>query len=432
MRQLNVVYVVYERFLDWPVFDAQVVGLLRETSKDDCLRLTLIAFERIDRFLFNLVRIIRKSRSLKNEINSKIILLPRLAGPFGLAIAQAVVAVRFIGLRNPLVFHCRGSKGTYAVGLLKRLRPSVSVIFDIRAAEPEELLYNNQSKNVSSERFTFGSNERKYRWLSKVEKSAIETADNYSCVSEGMVMHIKEKFDISDKVIRVVPCGVSSGFVFDPEARANIRADLGLKDKLIFTYVGSMHVGQLPQLALRLFKRIKSNVPEAFLLIMTYEPQEALELLESENISNDSVLVKQVPNDQIPEMLSAADFGFLLREKSKRNQVASPIKFSEYSCCGLPVIMTDAVISASLQLHRLGIGIIFPSDLAVDKLDDSKINQDILVSRLDNTRRKRISQAMLKVYGWPSLAEKYIDHYLELAKVQQPFDSRKKRSTQVG
>lgn len=415
MNQVRVVYIAYEGFLDWPVFDTQVVEPLKEIGKSNDLSLTLVAFERLDKFFLNIIRVIQKRLLVKSQIESRIIFLPRLIGSIGIAINQFIVAMLFIGSRRPLVFHCRGIKGVLTIRLLKRLRPSTRIIFDVRGAEPEEIFYVNHSKNVLLKRPRFGNTERKFQWSSKLEKNAVETADFYSCVSETMKTHMQKKYGITEERIDIVPCGVSRNFFFDPNMRAKTREILGLEKKLVFVYVGSMNAWQLPHLLLKLFKRIQSNISEAFLIILTHDLQAAVSLLRLEAIPDCSVLVKKVPNQQIPQMLCAADFGLLLREKSKLNLVSSPIKFGEYVCCGLPVIMTDAVTDARLLLERMGVGVILPSKVAIDQIDYSKLCNDILMAKLNEEERINLSRAMLEKYGWPNLAKKYTQYYLELA-----------------
>ena len=43
---------------------------------------------------------------------------------------------------------------------------------------------------------------------------------------------------------------------------------------------------------------------------------------------------------QVPDYLSAADYGLLLREENVTNGVASPVKFAEYLSCGLQILIS--------------------------------------------------------------------------------------------
>ena len=56
-----------------------------------------------------------------------------------------------------------------------------------------------------------------------------------------------------------------------------------------------------------------------------------------------NIISKFVDNNEIYKYLSAADIGFIWREESVTNKVASQVKFSEYICCGLLVISNSNV-----------------------------------------------------------------------------------------
>ena len=66
---------------------------------------------------------------------------------------------------------------------------------------------------------------------------------------------------------------------------------------------------------------------------------------------------KFVQYNEMQYYLSAADIGFIWREKSVINEIASPVKFSEFLCCGLPVIANRNVtmISEFLPKHDVGL-----------------------------------------------------------------------------
>lgn len=415
INQLNVVYIAYEGFLDWPVFDTQVVEPFKEISKRSDLLITLFAFERLDRFLKNLPRVIKKRNLIKAETNSQVIFLPRLAGTAGLVFSRLLLTIWLISRKQPLVLHCRGMKGTQVGRLLKRLRPSTRIIFDVRGAEPEEFTYN-QSKDVLTEQACLGSAQKKLRWLNNLERHAAKAADHFFCVSEQMKTHMQKKYRVPEEKIDVIPCGVKNSFMYDQNVRELSRRRLGLSDKSVFVYVGSMDVGQLPRFTFRLFKQFKSIMPEAFLLVLTYDLEQAYDLLKAESIPKNSMLVDNIPNNMVPEMLCAADFGMLLREKSVRNSVSAPVKFSEYMSCGLPVITTDAIPGACLELRGMDIGLILPSESVVNQIDSAKISQDITVAKLSNSERKDISRLMTDRYWWSNLVNKYIVRYFDLLK----------------
>ena len=415
-KRSRVVFVAYERFLDWPVFDTQVVAPMAEQAKRGSPALALVAFERADRFLLEFAGVFRKGRSIRALTGARAILLPRPGGLFGLAFAQVAVALIFLFLRSPLIFHCRGAKGAYVLLLLKRLRPSVRVIFDVRGIEPEEFAYSFM-KGAGSESLSPRA-EREFRRLSEVERSAVRAADFYFCVSESLKAHMVGKYGVRRQSVEVVPCGVSEKFSFDPWVRATIRRELGLEGAFVFIYVGSTTANQMMRETLWLFEGFRARFPDSFLIALVHEVSDVVPHLKRFRSLDSSVLLDRVANEKIPELLNAADFGMLLMEGGIQNKVRAPIKFSEYMCCGLPVITTDAAGDAKAEMERLGVGVVLPSFNIDASLVREGVYRSIAEAKLADEKREDLSRTMRDKYRWSALVEKHLRSYRAL--VERP------------
>jgi glycosyltransferase involved in cell wall biosynthesis len=64
----------------------------------------------------------------------------------------------------------------------------------------------------------------------------------------------------------------------------------------------------------------------------------------------------QVPYNDVPMYLGAADIALLVRKRSIVNATASPVKLAEYMAAGLPVVMSDGIgdLSEAVSQNRLG------------------------------------------------------------------------------
>lgn len=416
MKRARVAFIAHEGFLDFPVFDAQVLEPFKEACAHSELEPMVVAFERADRFFLNLPRVIRKRRAIRLMANRrvKVYLLPRLAGTVGMTFAGAALAVLLMGVKGPLICHCRGLKATSIARPLKRLRRRTRVIHDVRGAYPEELRYKYQREQLT-ERNMQGDSEEKVRRLEEIERKAARTADFHFCVSEALSEHMKKKHGLPDELIDIIPCGVSERFAFDPQARKETRGRFGWGEKVVFVYVGSMDVWQMPVRMLALFSKIRSHIPEAVLLIATYDLEKAHAYVQSLDLPIGSVLAERIPNERIPDILCAADFGFLLHEPSLQNAVRSPIKFSEYMCCGLPVIMTDVAIDATKELERSGAGVLLPAEKAESDFDYDDLCHRIAAVQLSDEERTDLSAKMRSKYLWQKLSIKQLNRYRALA-----------------
>ncbi len=296
--------------------------------------------------------------------------------------------------------------------LLKRLKPSVRAIYDVRGVEPEEFIYAT-SKGSASERLSRRA-ESRYRGLVRVERSAAEAADFFLCVSEKLKAHMVDKYGVPRRKIAVVPCGVSERFSFDPRIRGRIRRELGLEGSFVFIYTGSTTANQMVPEMLKLFEGFRGRFQKSFLIMLVHEAEDVVPHLWRFRSLDGSVLLQKVANEKVPELLNAADFGLLLMEKGVQNEVRAPIKFSEYMCCGLPVITTDAAGDAKAEMMSQRVGVVLPSENIETSLACDAIFSKIAKSKLADEERADLSRRMRLKYAWSILAEKQLASYRAL------------------
>ena len=61
---------------------------------------------------------------------------------------------------------------------------------------------------------------------------------------------------------------------------------------------------------------------------------------------------------EVKQKMQGGDFGILLREEIQLNKVSSPLKFSEYLSCGLPVLLTKGIGDTEEIINKYGVGVI--------------------------------------------------------------------------
>ena len=91
-----------------------------------------------------------------------------------------------------------------------------------------------------------------------------------------------------------------------------------------------------------------------------------------------NVINKFVDYREVSSYLNAADIAILWRDKSIVNEVASPVKFSEYICCGLPVISNDSVNMITDYVKKSLFGLLL-NDL--NELNQEKVKELRLLNR---------------------------------------------------
>lgn len=211
-----------------------------------------------------------------------------------------------------------------AVDALKcRCKGAKNIITWFQGIVPEESYLKHKSK------FKRGV-------LSLIERYAIKISKVCVCVSKSMVLHFERKYklSISDKCF-IMPC-------FNEKYEENVFFTPKKYEKNIFTYVGSLTSYQGFEKILEEYKRIESRYrTKVSLLVLTKQIDEAKEKIKSFAISNYEV--KYVPKDEVKRELSNVKFGFVLRDDSQVNRVATPTKISSYMAAGVIPIFTRSI-----------------------------------------------------------------------------------------
>ncbi|HMN26229.1 MAG TPA: glycosyltransferase [Ignavibacteriaceae bacterium] len=124
--------------------------------------------------------------------------------------------------------------------------------------------------------------------------------------------------------------------------------------------------------------------------------------LSKKEINHKNIINRFVSYSEIPAYLNAADAAIIWRDKSIVNKVASPVKFSEYVCCGLPVIANNTVDMISEYLTEFDCGII------IDSLDSIA---PVTLKNLSKKNRKMISGTGIVNFGIETVVESYFKIY---------------------
>ncbi|MCK4802575.1 glycosyltransferase [bacterium] len=301
------------------------------------------------------------------------------------------------------VLHCHGEAGSY-LGLLarKEIGKDIPLISDLRGLVSQESLLCGKDGNLITS-FLFNLRAHEFK---KIEEYVVKESDLIFCVSRKFKEYLKEIYKVSPDRVAVVPSLVDSkSFFFNPEVRARKREELGIEKRIVFVYTGSTVKWQLPEVTVEVFKKIKRMIPEAFLLFLTNNVSCARKYFNG--IDKEDYLLISVPNREVPAYLNAADVSILLREKNLVNRVASPIKFGEYLCCGLPVIMTPGIGDTEeiIEKHRIG---------RLLDLKGLQINKDDLLQLLNSVERERIAEIGKELFSVESYESRIISYWTQL------------------
>lgn len=212
---------------------------------------------------------------------------------------------------------------------------------------------------VPEEDFLRTGNKLRKNLLFGLDRAALKQSDKTILVSNYMKDYVEKTRRLSVRNPIVVPC--SSNLHYKPAPR----------QKNSFVYVGGLTVWQRLDRVLKMYATIAKRLPDSTLHLITYETAE-MEKLVKEFVPGEyhqQIFCRTMTNRQeIADLLSSVEYGFLIRDDDPINNVSSPIKLAEYLSCGVNVILSKAVLSYSTCIEKEGGGIIVENDDDIRKI----------------------------------------------------------------
>lgn len=256
------------------------------------------------------------------------------------------------------------------------------LLIDVRGAIKEEI----------SDFYTGPAIARQLKLLMlNANKTIYRQATAISAVSESLKNNLISNYGVDNDKIVVNPCIAGKQFSFNTQARARVRRKLNLSNRdtvVVFSTGGNNQ-----------WQKTKETVAA-----LAYQGLKVLNL-SKEAIAHPNVINLFIPYAQMSEYLSAADIAIIFRDHHVVNKVASPIKFSEYLACGLPVIANDSIdqVVDVIKRHRVGIIIKGLNDISKDTIETLK-----------SIDRKQIARIGNSLFGASTIARSYIGTYARL------------------
>lgn len=195
-----------------------------------------------------------------------------------------------------------------------RKKGAKHIVFWAQGIWPEESYMRNRNK-VS------------YWMCGLIEKHALKEAERVFAVSNAQVRHYEKKYRLPLKgKTYVMPCSNES-------MHEESFCSEGKYDNPVFIYAGSLAKYQCIDMMLDAFSRIQQVEPKSSLLFYTEQQEEARVLVEQHNLDN--VTIGYAPPDELNAVLAKAKYGFVIRDDSAVNRVATPTKISSYISNGV-------------------------------------------------------------------------------------------------
>lgn len=317
---------IYLTYADPPsgVFSSQVCDVVNYLNRSHHAKIRLVAFISIRGFA-------ESRKKIKTEVSNALVLpmLPK-ANIWQFSIFILIIVCLLLGEKIVIargVLACKVALGASKMGAIKK------VCYDGRgaiAAEWEEYdvaHYKNIKRNIS-----------------KFESDSVLKSDFRIAVSSKLIEYWRAKFGYTEQDHVIIPCTLNSNFkltVFSDDEIAKARKSLGFaQDDTILVYSGSVAGWQSFEIVVQIVRSLLRQDKSVKLLFMSGNNKNIDELKAQ---FQEQVFNIWVKHNEVQKILSACNYGLLLREQSMTNYVASPTKFAEYLGAGLPVLISPCI-----------------------------------------------------------------------------------------
>lgn len=349
----RVLFVSYNGMLD-PLGQSQVLPYLRELGKRG-VRITLLSFERAAAFSGEgQQRRADLSRSLAaEEIDWHYLRYhqtPSLPATMfdvanGIRLARKLIKEKQIEL-----VHAR-SHIPATIGLALKRQLGIKLIFDLRGLLADEYLDAGHWQQGSIP----------FRLTKALEQRALAAADGIVTLTERIWPIIKEWEALRNRaavIHEVIPCCADLDlFKFSQLDRERRRRELGVSDRLVIVYSGSIDGWYLTERMADFFAEVLKQRPEAHLLWLTPTRHERLQnLMQERHIGERNYTVLAADPRDVASYLSASDAGLAFIKPCFSKLASSPTKYAEYLGCGLPLIINAGVGDADALITREAVG----------------------------------------------------------------------------
>jgi glycosyltransferase involved in cell wall biosynthesis len=348
----QVLFISYNGMLD-PLGQSQVIPYLKELSKLGA-QFTLLSYERDHAFGSEGQQ---RCESLRTELAESGIEWHWLryhkrpsipATAFDVA-AGVRFASRLIKQKKIEMVHAR-SHIPALIALRLKQRLGVRMIFDVRGLMAEEYIdAGHWSSNGAAARLT-----------KNMEARALNATDGVVTLTDVLWSEMRAwpSLQSNHAAHETIPCCIDlEAFRFEEQARTVRRADIGIDDRFVLVYSGSIGGWYMTGEMADFFAALKQKRPNAFFLWLTQGDKSIVDqAMTPASLSPDDYAVRSVKPADVPSWLSASDAGIAFYRPGISRLGTSPVKVSEYLACGLPVVVNAGVGDSGALISREKIG----------------------------------------------------------------------------
>jgi glycosyltransferase involved in cell wall biosynthesis len=264
-----------------------------------------------------------------------------------------------------------------------------------------------------------------HAWVAREEaRFTYHTAWKIICVSDPAKQHLVDVWRVNPEKIYVMPNGVDVSLFGAQHDPSPVRRKYGLDDLPVVGFVGGFQSWHGIDLLVESFARIRNAVPNCKLLLVGDGPyrMNVEDKIEELGMSTDVIITGLVPQNQVPELLSAMDVAVIPYPKLPKELWFSPLKLYEYMAAGKAIVASGSgQITEVIRDEYNGV-LVKPGD--VNELADKILNL------LDNADRRawlgnNAHQQAIERHSWQGYTRKLVELYRSVLAKPHPLDDKK-------
>lgn len=233
-------------------------------------------------------------------------------------------------VRRPDIVHARSYLPAAVADAIATLAPRAKLLFDCRGMLGDEYVDSGY----------WARDGLQYRLLKRVERRLFARSEGIVLLTNALRRWLEGEHMVgASTTLAVIPCCVDTEhFRSDAAVRADARRRLGVEDRLVLAYAGSLGSYYQEADMARFAGALAALYPRVTFLALSRSPTGKLEELVRSHGVHDFRAVAVFPED-MARTLPAADLGlsFILPCFSKMG--SSPTKVAEYLASGVPVVL---------------------------------------------------------------------------------------------
>jgi glycosyltransferase involved in cell wall biosynthesis len=339
-----------------PLVQTQVLPYLREI-RDGGIDVSLLTFEP-KKYAFSPADAERQRLQLRSEGISWYSIpyhkRPTLPATVYDILAGAWLVSRLARRHKIDVLHARAHIAA-AIGALAKLFSGARLLFDVRGLLPEEYV----------DAGLWPRDGYLYRLAKAAERRFFAAADAFVVLTErarGLLFQAHSDTDDLGRPVEVIPCCVDSERFHAANflSKDGLRNELHLEGRRVIVYVGALGGWYLTDEMAEFLAVAHEQDSSTFSMVLTQtDPAIMGARFERVGIEEKDYLIRQVPPEDVPRYLKAADIALAFIKPCFSKLASSPTKIAEYLAGGLPVVINSGIgdLDELLRTDQVGVSI---------------------------------------------------------------------------